>query len=83
MFLKSAVLSDKQRWPWSDAAERGIWSGPTLFAHAYQSQYLGLIRILRVPWKITVGCKLNNAYLYKQLQGKKSNYTRTHKSNLK
>ena len=28
---------------WSDAAECGIWSGSTMFAKAYQSQYLGLL----------------------------------------
>ena len=35
-------MSAKQCRPWSDATFCSIWSGSTLFAHAWKSQYLGL-----------------------------------------
>ena len=42
-YLLIAVLYGKQCRPWSDAAFCSIWSGSTLFAKAYLSQYLGLL----------------------------------------
>ena len=43
MCLKYYCMYGKQCRPWSDAAFCGIWSGSTLFAKAYHSQYLGLL----------------------------------------
>ena len=40
MYLKYCCMYGKQCRPWSDAAFCGVWSGPTLFAKAYLSQYL-------------------------------------------
>ena len=34
----------KQYKPWSDATFCGVWSGTTLFAKAYLSQYLELLQ---------------------------------------
>ena len=57
MCLKYCCIYCKQCGPWSDAAECGIWPGSTLFAKAYLSQYLGL---LRYCWK---RCKHNFIHL--------------------
>ena len=43
MYLKYCCMYGKQCGPWSDAAFCGIWSGSTLFAKVYLSQYLGLL----------------------------------------
>ena len=43
MCLKYCCMYGKQWRPCSDAAFCGIWSGSTLFAKAYLSQYLGLL----------------------------------------
>ena len=44
MCLKYCCMYAKQCRPWLDAAFCGIWSGATLFANAYLSQYLGLLQ---------------------------------------
>ena len=43
MYLNHFCMYGKQCRPWSDAAFCSIWSGSTLFAKAYLSQYLGLL----------------------------------------
>ena len=43
MCQKYCCMYDKQFWSWSDAAFCSIWSGSTLFARAYLSQYLALL----------------------------------------
>ena len=47
MCLKCCCMYGKQCRPWSDATFRGIWSGYTLFAKAYLSNYLGLLRYVQ------------------------------------
>ena len=44
MCLKYCCMYGKQCRPRSDAASCGIWSGSTLFAKAYLSQYFGLLQ---------------------------------------
>ena len=44
---RNCWMSSKHCRPWPDAAERGVWSGSTMFAQAYLSQYLGLIQWTR------------------------------------
>ena len=44
MGLEYCYMYGKQCRPWSDAAFCSIWSRSTLFAKAYLSQYLGLLR---------------------------------------
>ena len=46
MCLKYCCMYGKQCRPWSDAEYCSIWSGSTLFAKAYLSQYLGLLRYI-------------------------------------
>ena len=43
MCLKYCCMYGKQCIPWSDTAFCCIWTGSTLFANAYLSQYLGLL----------------------------------------
>ena len=38
----NVCMSGKQCLPWSDAAERGVWSGSTLFDQVYKSKYWGI-----------------------------------------
>ena len=56
--LKYCCMYGKYCRPWSDAAFCGIWSGSTLFAKAYLSQYLGLLqklnKLARIFGKSTV-----------------------------
>ena len=44
MCLETAWFTGKKCRPWSDAAERGVWSGSTLFAQACPSKYFDLLR---------------------------------------
>ena len=44
MCLEYCCMYGKQCRPWSDAAFCCVWPGSTLFAKAYLSQYLGLLR---------------------------------------
>ena len=46
VYLKYCCMYGKQCRPWSDAAECVFWSGSTLFAKAYLSQYFGLLQYL-------------------------------------
>ena len=62
-------MSCKSCRPWSDATFCGVWSGSTLFAQAYLSQYLGLIRYFDLKlytlcqcWK-TLAWLLCNIYM--------------------
>ena len=52
MCPKYCCMCGKQCWPWSDATFCGIWSGSTLFAKAYMSQYLGLLRYLEQWYRV-------------------------------
>ena len=38
-------MNGKQYRPWSDAMFCGVWSGSTLFAQAYLSEYLNTVYI--------------------------------------
>ena len=43
MCIKYCCMYGKQCRPWSDAAFCSVWSGSTMFAKAYLSQYLGFL----------------------------------------